>query len=52
MSIYLKLAFPLLAVGLTMIYGFYKKKDKNFLIPGFVLIAAAFVNAVIGISLS
>ncbi|WNN42663.1 hypothetical protein [Winslowiella toletana] len=52
MSTFLIIAFPLLAVGLALVALFYRKRDKNFLIPGFVLIAAGLVNAVIGMGVS
>lgn len=51
MSTFTLIAFPFIATGLALIALFYKKKETNYLIPGFVLLIAGFVNAVIGISL-
>lgn len=51
MSTFLIISFPMIAVGLSLITLFYKRRDKNFLIPGFVMLLAGFVNAVIGLSL-
>ncbi|WP_157032632.1 hypothetical protein [Erwinia typographi] len=50
MSTFAIIAVPLLAIGLVLLALFYKKKDKNYLIPGLVLFAAGLVNAVIGLS--
>lgn len=51
MSAFVMVAFPLFAVAMTMFALCYRKKDKNYLIPGFALLASALVNAVIGLSM-
>ena len=50
MSVFIKIAVPMFCVAFTMIYLARKKRDKNYLIPGFVLLAAGFVNGVIAIT--
>ena len=51
MSTFLIIAFPMLGVGIALCALYYKKQEKNYLVPGFVMLVAGFVNAVIGISL-
>lgn len=50
MSLFLVLAAPMLCVATTMFYLAHKKQEKNYLIPGFVLLSAGFVNAIIGLT--
>lgn len=49
MSTFILTALPLLAIGLFFIALFFRKKDKNYLIPGGVLLLAGVVNLVVGI---
>lgn len=49
MSVFLKMAFPMLCVAMTMFYLAHKKQGKNYVLPGFILLATAFVNVVIGV---
>lgn len=50
MSVFAKIAIPMFCIAFSMFYLARKKQDKNYLIPGFVLLAAGFVNAVIAIT--
>ncbi|WP_158083437.1 hypothetical protein [Pantoea latae] len=50
MSVYAKIAFPMFCIAFAMFYLARKKRDKNYLIPGVVLLAAGVVNAVIAIT--
>ncbi len=52
MSVFIIIALPMLAVGLILLFLAARKKDKAYLVPGFVLLVCSFVNAVMGISLS
>lgn len=48
MSTFTLTALPLLAIGLFFIALVFRKKDKNYLIPGGVMLLAGLVNIVIG----
>lgn len=50
MPVFAKIAIPMFYVAFAMFYLAHKKRDKNYLIPGFVLMAAGFVNTVIAIT--
>ncbi|MEB6377818.1 hypothetical protein MXM41_02515 [Leclercia adecarboxylata] len=50
MSVFLIIAIPMLCVAVTLLCLARVKKNKKFLIPGFVLLSAGFVNAIIGLS--
>lgn len=50
MSVFAKIAIPMFCIAFVMFYLARKKRDKNYLIPGFVLLAAGVVNAVIAIT--
>ena len=50
MSVFAKIAIPTFCIAFAMFYLARKKRDKNYLIPGFVLLAAGVVNAVIAIT--
>ncbi|WP_159061599.1 hypothetical protein [Pantoea agglomerans] len=50
MSVFAKIAIPMLCISFAMFYLARKKRDKNYLIPGFVLLAAGLVNSVIAIA--
>lgn len=50
MSLFWKIAIPLFCVAFAMFWLARQKRDKNYLIPGFILLAAGFVNAVMAIS--
>jgi len=50
MSVFAKIAIPMFCVAFAMFYMARKKCEKNYLIPGFVLLAAGFVNAVLAIT--
>lgn len=50
MSVFAKIAIPMLCVAFAMFYLARKKRDKNYLIPGFVLLAAGFVNAALAVT--
>ncbi|TCV94298.1 hypothetical protein [Biostraticola tofi] len=52
MSVFIIIALPLLAVRLTLLFLAARKKDKTYLVPGFVRLVCSFVNAVMGISRS
>jgi len=39
----------MLCIAMAMFYLAHKKKEKNFLIPGFVLLASGLTNAVLGL---
>lgn len=47
MPVFAKIAIPMFCVALAMFYLAHKKRDKNYLIPGFFLMSAGFGNAVI-----
>lgn len=51
MSVFAKIAIPMLCIAFAMFYLARKQRDKNYLIPGFVLFSAGLVNAVIAITL-
>ena len=51
MSVYMKIAIPMLCVSLAMFHLARKKQDKNFLVPGFALLLAGFVNLVLSLSI-
>ena len=48
MSAFSIIAFPMLTCGLVLFALYYKKRDRNYLVPGFVMLAAALVIAVLG----
>lgn len=50
MSAFTKIAFPMFCVAFTMLYLARKKRDKNYLTPGFLLLAAGFLSAVVGLT--
>ncbi len=50
MSVFAKTSIPMLCIAFVMFYLAGKKRDKNYLIPSFVLLAAGVVNAVIAIT--
>lgn len=50
MSVFAEIAIPMFCISFAMFYLARKKRDKNYLIPGFVLLAAGVVNAVIAIT--
>lgn len=50
MSVLTKIAVPMFCVAFTMLYLARKKRDKNYLAPGFMLLAAGFVSAVVGLT--
>lgn len=50
MSVFAKIEIPMFCIAFAMFYLARKKRDKNYLIPGFVLLAAGIVNAVIVIT--
>lgn len=45
------LAFATFGVGLALVYGYYKKRDKNYMVPAFVMMSAALVNTVLAFSM-
>lgn len=45
MPVFAKIAIPMFCVAFAMYYLARKKRDKNYLIPGFVLLTASFLNA-------
>ena len=47
MSVFAKIAIPMFCIAFAMFYLARNKRDKNYLVPGFVLLAAGFVNVVI-----
>ena len=51
MSIYLRFGIPMIAVSFAMFYLARTKKEKNYMIPGFVLLAAGVVNVIIGLAI-
>lgn len=52
MPVFAKIATPMFCVAFAMFYLARKKHDKNYLIPGFVLLAAGFVNAVLAVTVN
>ncbi|MCX3307996.1 hypothetical protein ORN12_03085 [Pantoea vagans] len=50
MSVFAKIAIPMFCIAFAMFYLARQKQDKNYLIPGFVLLAAGVVNAVFAIT--
>lgn len=50
MSVFAKIAIPMFYIAFAMFYLARKKRDINYLIPGFVLLAAGVVNAVVAIT--
>lgn len=50
MSTFSLTALPLLATGVVFVTLFFRKKDKNYLIPAVVFLASGLVNFVIGIT--
>ena len=50
MTVFAKIAVPMFCVAFVMFFLASKKRDKNYLIPGLVLLAAGFVNAVLAIT--
>lgn len=50
MSVFAKIAAPMFCVAFVMLFLARKKRDKNYLIPGFVLLAAGFVNALLAVT--
>jgi len=50
MSVFAKIAIPMFCVAFAMFILARKQRDKNYLIPGFVLLAAGFVNAVLAVT--
>ena len=50
MSTFLIIAFPMLCVGLVLCVLAKKTKIRNFLVPGYVMLACGVANAVIGLS--
>lgn len=50
MSVFAKIAIPMFCIAFSMFYLARKKRDKNYLIPSFVLLAAGVVNCVIAIT--
>ncbi|MGC0956939.1 hypothetical protein WKH22_03510 [Pantoea agglomerans] len=50
MSVLAKTSIRMLCIAFAMFFLAGKKQDKNYLIPGFVLLAAGVVNAVIAIT--
>lgn len=51
MSVFAMISIPMFCIACAMFYLARNKRDKNYLIPGFVLFAAGLVNAVIAIIL-
>ena len=49
MSVYTKIAIPMICVSLAMFHLARKKRDRNFLVPGLALLLAGFVNLVLGL---
>ncbi|MFK8257325.1 hypothetical protein ACFL9S_06005 [Erwinia sp. AnSW2-5] len=52
MSTFILTGLPILAIGLFFIALFLRNKDKNYLIPGGVMMMAGLVNLVVGIMVS
>lgn len=50
MSVFAKISIPMFCIALAMFYLAHMKRDKNYLIPGFVLLAAGVVSCVIAIT--
>ncbi|WP_414146906.1 hypothetical protein ACMGGR_11430 [Erwinia sp. BNK-24-b] len=50
MSIFLKISVPMLCIAGVMFHLAYKRKNKNFLIPGFALLVSGLLNAGIGLT--
>jgi len=50
MYVFLIIAVSMICVALTLFYFSQKSKSANFLIPGFVLLAAGFINAIVFIT--
>lgn len=50
MSVFMKVAIPMLCIAAAMFYLARKKSNKNYLIPGAVLLAAGFVNLILGLT--
>lgn len=40
MNTFIIISFPMFAVGLALMFGCYKTKNKNYLVPGFTMITA------------
>lgn len=51
MSVFLIIAVPMLCVAMVMFYLARKKRTNSFLIPGFVLLSAGFVNLILGLTI-
>ncbi|WP_208719163.1 hypothetical protein [Pantoea cypripedii] len=51
MSVYLKIGIPMICVAFTMFYLLRIKKDKNYLIPGVVILMAGVVDVIVGLKL-
>jgi len=50
MPVFAKIAIPMFCVAFAMFYLAHKKHDKNYLVPGFVLLAAGIINVVLTIT--
>lgn len=50
MSVFAKIAISMFCVAFAMFYLARKKHDKNYLVPGFVLLAVGFVSVVLSIA--
>lgn len=50
MSVFEKISIPMFCIAFAMFYLARKKRDKNYLIPDFVLLMAGVVNAVLAIT--
>ncbi|WP_156138056.1 hypothetical protein [Pantoea rodasii] len=50
MSIFIKIGIPMITTSMAMVYIARIKKDKNYLIPAGVLLAAGFVNVMLGLA--
>ncbi|MEM6160087.1 hypothetical protein AAH446_05935 [Erwinia sp. P6884] len=51
MATHLIIAVPMITAGIVLFALYYRKINKNFLVPGFVLLAADFVNMLPDMSL-
>lgn len=51
MSVFTYMAIPTLCVAFVLFYLARKRREKNFLIPGFVMLVVGFVDAVIGLTI-
>ena len=50
MSVFAKIAFPLFCVGFAMLYMARKKREKQYLFPGYAILVLALVNAALAIT--